>query len=241
MRAVVLRSHGGPEVLTIEEVPDPNPGPDEVLVDVRCHRAEPRPTCSSGPGYYPNPACEELEIPGLELAGTVAAHRARASPCGSRRRGDGPRRRRRVRRAGAVHERQLIAVPAVGSVPTAAAVPEVFLTAWDALVVQGGLTVGRWALVPRRRVRCGHRGDPDRQGGRRPHRGHLLGREGGGAAARLGADVVLERSPNDWLTERRVPPSRRASTPSSTWSAATRSTATCRRVAVEGPHRPGRA
>ena len=29
----------------------------------------------------------------------------------------------------------------------AAAIPEVFLTAWDALVVQGGLTSGRWALV----------------------------------------------------------------------------------------------
>ena len=34
MRAVVLNEHGGPEVLTIREVPDPMPAPGEVLVDV---------------------------------------------------------------------------------------------------------------------------------------------------------------------------------------------------------------
>ena len=34
MQAVVLESHGGPEVLTLREVPDPVPGPEEVLVEV---------------------------------------------------------------------------------------------------------------------------------------------------------------------------------------------------------------
>ena len=34
MRAVVLHQHGGPEVLTLEEVADPVPGPEEVVVDV---------------------------------------------------------------------------------------------------------------------------------------------------------------------------------------------------------------
>ena len=47
----------------------------------------------------------------------------------------------------AVHERQLMRVPAAVGLDDAAAIPEVFLTAWDALVVQGGLTSGRWALV----------------------------------------------------------------------------------------------
>ena len=47
----------------------------------------------------------------------------------------------------AVHERQLMAVPTAVPLADAAAIPEVFLTAWDALVVQGGLTSGRWALV----------------------------------------------------------------------------------------------
>ena len=35
MRAVVLRSHGGPESLTIEDVPEPSCGPEEVVVRVR--------------------------------------------------------------------------------------------------------------------------------------------------------------------------------------------------------------
>jgi NADPH:quinone reductase len=46
-----------------------------------------------------------------------------------------------------LHERQALAVPATVGLAEAAAVPEVFLTAFDALVVQGGLTSGRWALV----------------------------------------------------------------------------------------------
>jgi putative PIG3 family NAD(P)H quinone oxidoreductase len=47
----------------------------------------------------------------------------------------------------ALHERQAMAVPAGMSLHDAAAIPEVFITAWDALVVQGGLTSGRWAMV----------------------------------------------------------------------------------------------
>jgi NADPH:quinone reductase-like Zn-dependent oxidoreductase len=46
-----------------------------------------------------------------------------------------------------VHERQAIAVPAGLDLADAGAVPEVFITAFDALVAQGGLTSGRWALV----------------------------------------------------------------------------------------------
>jgi NADPH:quinone reductase-like Zn-dependent oxidoreductase len=47
----------------------------------------------------------------------------------------------------AIHERQLMRVPKRVGLDDAAAIPEVYLTAWDALVVQGGLTSGRWALV----------------------------------------------------------------------------------------------
>ena len=45
------------------------------------------------------------------------------------------------------HERQVLPVPPELGLADAAAVPEVFLTAYDALVVQGGLTSGRTALV----------------------------------------------------------------------------------------------
>src|SRR5260370_25166386 len=46
-----------------------------------------------------------------------------------------------------VHERQLMPVPGSVGLPDAAAIPEVFLTAWHALVVQGGLGAGRHALI----------------------------------------------------------------------------------------------
>ena len=72
MRAVVLRDHGGPEVLTIEEVPSPQPGPDQILVDV-AHSALNRADTLQRQGGYPDPRNLELEIPGLEFAGTVAA------------------------------------------------------------------------------------------------------------------------------------------------------------------------
>ena len=47
----------------------------------------------------------------------------------------------------AIHERQTMPVPDTLSLADAGAFPEVFITAWDALVRQGGLTAGRWALV----------------------------------------------------------------------------------------------
>jgi putative PIG3 family NAD(P)H quinone oxidoreductase len=146
MRAVVLRSHGGPEVLAVEEVPDPTPGPDEVVVAVRASALN-RADLLQRMGLYPNPYPEDLEIPGLEYAGTV-------SEVGSRVRrwapgdevmgitGGGAHAERVV-----VHERQAMRLPAGVSLDDAAAIPEVFLTAWDALVLQGGLTSGRWALV----------------------------------------------------------------------------------------------
>lgn len=146
MRAVVLRSYGGPEVLTIEEVPDPVLGPEEVLIDVRATALN-RADVLQRMGLYPNPYPEAVEIPGLEFAGTVAAvgERARLWQPGDHVMaitGGGAYAERAV-----VHERQLMAVPHSVGLDDAAAVPEVFLTAWDALVVQGGLTSGRWALV----------------------------------------------------------------------------------------------
>ncbi len=146
MRAVVLRSHGGPEVLTIEEVPDPTPGPQDVVVEVRSTALN-RADLLQRMGLYPNPRPAALEIPGLEMAGTVVALGEQATmwELGDQVMG--------IDAGGchaglvAIHERQLMAVPDRVGAADAAAIPEVFLTAWDALVVQGGLTSGRWALV----------------------------------------------------------------------------------------------
>ena len=146
MRAVVLRSHGGPEVLAIEEVPDPVPGPDEVLVDIRATALN-RADLLQRMGLYANPYPEAYEIPGLEFAGRVCAVGARVrlwSPGAlvMAITGGGAYAERIT-----MHERQLMAVPGAVGLDDAAAIPEVYLTAWDALVVQGGLTSGRWALI----------------------------------------------------------------------------------------------
>jgi putative PIG3 family NAD(P)H quinone oxidoreductase len=146
VRAVVLRDHGGPEVLVITESADPAPGPEEVLVRVHATALN-RADLLQRMGMYPNPFPADDEIPGLEFAGEVIS-------CGPRvtvwRPGD---RVMGIVSGGAyaeklvIHERQAMEVPAGMAWTDAAAIPEVFITAWDALVVQGGLTSGRWAMV----------------------------------------------------------------------------------------------
>jgi NADPH2:quinone reductase len=145
MHAVVLETYGGPEVLTLREVPDPEPGPEEVLIDV-VSTAVNRADLLQRRGEYPGPPMAH-EIPGLELAGRVAGVGERVTRWSV---GDpvmgivgGGAYAERI----AVHERQLVAVPPTIPLADAGAIPEVFFTAWDALVLQGGLTAGRTALV----------------------------------------------------------------------------------------------
>ena len=142
----MLAEHGGPEVLVIRDVPDPVPGPEEVLVRVHATALN-RADLLQRMGMYPNPFPSEAEIPGLEFAGTVES-------CGPRvtmwQPGD---KVMGIVSGGAyaeklvLPERQAMAVPAGMDLADAAAIPEVFITAWDALVLQGGLTSGRWAMV----------------------------------------------------------------------------------------------
>lgn len=145
MRAIVLDGYGGPEVLTVQEVPDPTPGPDEVLVEVSATAVN-RADLLQRMGLYPGPPMVH-EIPGLEFAGTVAAVGERVTL-----RSVGDPVMGVVGGGGyaeqlTVHERQTMRVPAAVGLPDAGAVPEVAITAYDALVLQGGLTAGGWALV----------------------------------------------------------------------------------------------
>ena len=145
MRAIVLETYGGPEALTLREVPDPVPGPEEVLVAIT-GAALNRADLLQRMGLYPGPPGEH-EIPGMEYAGRVAAlgERVTAWSEGDEVMG--------IVGGGAyaelvcAHERQVLPVPPELGLADAAAVPEAFLTAYDALVVQGGLTSGRTALV----------------------------------------------------------------------------------------------
>lgn len=145
-RAVTFRGAGGVEVIALDERVVPDPGPGEVLVAVHAAGLN-RADILQRRGFYPAPAGVADDIPGLEYAGTVAAlgPGVRAAAVGDEVMG--------IVAGGAmathlvVHERELIPVPAGVSLTHAAAIPEVFLTAYDALVVQSGLELGTTVLI----------------------------------------------------------------------------------------------
>ena len=147
MRAVVLDGYGGPEVLRLQELDDLVPGPEELLVEVVATALN-RADLLQRSGRYPQPGPKPLhEIPGLEFAGRVAAVGGRVSAWKV---GDAVM---GILAGGGyasqvvIHERQAIPVPSGMAVADAAAIPEVWLTAWDALVLQGGLAPGGVALI----------------------------------------------------------------------------------------------
>jgi NADPH:quinone reductase len=202
MRAVVLHSHGGPEVLSFDEVDDPIAGPDQILVDV-AHTALNRADTLQRQGLYADPRNPTVEIPGLEFAGTVAAIGRDVTEwvVGDRVMG--------IESGGCyaekvvTHARQALPVPSTVDLADAAGVPEVFLTAWDALVVQGALTSGRWALVHAGASGVGTAAIQIAKAiGARIAVTCSSGKVE--ACRELGADLVFERSPSDWLAALRA-------------------------------------
>ncbi len=142
MRAVTIRDK---EIL-VEEHPDPVPGAGEVLVCVRAAGINGADMMQRR-GLYPAPAGSPQDIPGLELAGEVAA----LGPGATRFEVD-DRVMAIVGGGGqaelaAVHERQLMPVPAALDWPAAGGLPEVFTTAHDAIFTQAGLRPGERLLV----------------------------------------------------------------------------------------------
>ena len=146
MRAVVLREHGGPDVLQFEDVASPVIGEQDILVIVAATALN-RADLLQRMGFYPNPFPSGPEIPGLEFAGTVAAIGDKVTVWAVGDHVMGITSGGAYAEQLAIHERQAMAVPSGMSLHDAAGIPEVFITAWDALVVQGGLTSGRWAMV----------------------------------------------------------------------------------------------
>ena len=142
MRAVTIADGK----LSVEERPDPEPGQGEVVVRVRgagINGAD----ILQRKGGYPAPPGSPPDIPGLELAGEVAA----LGP-GAERFGEGDRVMGIVGGGGqaelaVVHERQLMPVPDGLDWPQAGGTPEVFTTAHDALFTQVGLKAGERLLV----------------------------------------------------------------------------------------------
>jgi NADPH:quinone reductase-like Zn-dependent oxidoreductase len=132
--------------LALVERPVPRPAEGELLVAVRAvglNRAD----LLQRLGRYPAPAGWPADIPGLEYAGVVTAVGA-----GVRRFAIGDRVMGLVGGGAmaeqlAVHEDEALAVPDRLSDAEAAAVPEAFLTAWDALVIRGRAEPGDRVLV----------------------------------------------------------------------------------------------
>ena len=209
MKAVTFTGAGGNEVVALQERADPVPGTDEVLVAARFAGVN-WSDVMQRQGFYPPPPGAPADIPGLEVAGVVAATGpgVRAWKPGDRvfgLVGGGGLADRAV-----VHERHVAAVPGNLADDVAAAVPEAYITAHDALFTQCGLQMGETLLVNGANGAVGSAGA--RLGlaagarvianVRSPETARALAAEGAivvtpdGAAARIaamgGADVVLE-------------------------------------------------
>jgi putative PIG3 family NAD(P)H quinone oxidoreductase len=147
MQAVVITQSGDPEVLAFRDVPDlAAPGGDQVLVRVKAAGIN-RADILQRRGQYPPPPGAPLDIPGLEFAGLVAAVGPAVTRWKPGRRVIG------ITGGGAQAEYVLAPESALAEAPEtldwaeAAALPEVFITAHDALFTQGGLQLGETVLI----------------------------------------------------------------------------------------------
>jgi NADPH:quinone reductase len=142
VRAVTIKD----EMLVVEERPDPEPGKGELLVRVRAAGLNGADMLQRR-GAYPAPPGSPPDIPGMELAGEVAA----VGP-GVSRFGEGDRVMAIVgggaqAELALVHERGAMPVPEPLDWPQAGGLPEVFTTAHDAVFSQAGLRSGEHLLV----------------------------------------------------------------------------------------------
>lgn len=146
MRAVVISRPGGPEVLEIQNVETPKPVGDYVRVRIRAAGLN-RADLLQRAGNYPAPAGSPANIPGLEFAGEVDAvgpsvHMWKLGQRVMGLAGGGAQAEYIV-----VHEGLLVEIPNNLDFVQAAGVPEVFMTAHDALFTQGGLQMGERVLI----------------------------------------------------------------------------------------------
>jgi len=146
MRAIVISRPGGPEVLELRNIPEPAYGQEELLVQIRATALN-RADLLQRRGLYPAPPESPADIPGLEFAGEVEARGAGAHDfkAGDRVMGilGGGGYAEKI----ALHQGLCIKIPRALSWEQAAAIPEAFLTAYDALHRQARLARGEFLLV----------------------------------------------------------------------------------------------
>lgn len=146
MRAVIFEGAGGPEVITVGEVPKPEVKPEHIRVRVHAAGVN-RADLIQRRGHYPAPPGWPSNIPGLEYAGEVEAVRSGVTrwKIGDRVMGlvGGGAQAEMV----VVHQDEVLAIPDGLSYPEAAAIPESFLTAYDAIVTRGRLEARERILI----------------------------------------------------------------------------------------------
>src|SRR6516164_1432130 len=146
MREAIITRSGGPEVLEIQDVETPDPVGDQVRVRVRASGIN-RADLLQRAGGYPAPPGSPSNIPGLEFAGEVEA----VSPLVRMWKPD----QRVMGLAGGgaqaeyilAHEGLLVEIPQNLDFVQAGGIPEVFMTAHDALFTQAGLQMGERVLI----------------------------------------------------------------------------------------------
>ncbi|HEX6574349.1 MAG TPA: NAD(P)H-quinone oxidoreductase [Gemmatimonadaceae bacterium] len=146
MKAVVITKPGGPEVLEVQERPLPEPGLNQVRVRIRASALN-RADISQRLGRYPAPPGSPQDIPGLEYSGEIDAVGQSSSmwPIGAKVMG--------ITGGGAhaeylcVHEREVMPAPSTVALTDAAAIPEAFITAYDALFERLQLGAGETVLI----------------------------------------------------------------------------------------------
>lgn len=146
MKAIVITRPGGPEVLEVLERPMPEPGVGQIRVRVRASALN-RADLMQRQGNYPVPPGVSADIAGMEYTGEVdgLGPDTRLWKVGDRVMGI-------IGGAGhaeflCVHEREAMPVPKALSWEEAAAIPEAFLTAYDALFRQLDLRMGETVLI----------------------------------------------------------------------------------------------
>lgn len=146
MRAVLITRPGDPDVLELGDVVTPAPGPQQIRVRVHATAVN-RADLLQRRGQYPAPKGFPQNIPGMEYAGVVddlgaGVTRWRAGDRVMGLVGGGS-----YAEAVVVHEDEAIAIPASLSFEQAAAIPEAFLTAYDALNARAGIRAGESVLI----------------------------------------------------------------------------------------------
>jgi NADPH2:quinone reductase len=147
MKAVFIKEFGSAENLELREVPDPpKPKAKEVLVRVKgagLNRAD----IMQRLGKYPPPAGYSENLPGLEFAGEIAEVGDGVSSYKNGDRVFGITSGEAQAEYLSIDESLLARIPENLSFTEAAAVPEVFITAHDAVFTQGGLQSAEWLLI----------------------------------------------------------------------------------------------